>query len=133
MNIIIWNCRGSGGRSTVSQLNRYLLGTRADLVFISETKCDTKRAKVRIANLPLRNSEVVPSNGRSGGLWVLWSDNVQIVILERSFYFLFVKVEHVLGSWILELVYGDPHHAVSCYIWERIIYYSRLSSSLCHW
>lgn len=58
-------------------------------------------------------------------------DYISITILERSFFFLFVRVENVLGSWILGMVYADPHRIVTEYIWDRILYYSQSSLSLC--
>lgn len=131
MNILSWNCRGTGGRATIPTLKRYLQSTRAHLAFVSETKCNTTQAMNRIAHLPLPHSEIIPSSGKSGGLWLLWSDDIRLSILEKSFYFIFVRIENVLGSWILGLVYGDPHHYVSDYIWERILFYSRSSLPLC--
>ena len=47
----------------------------------------------RIAILPLPNFEIIPSSGKSGGLWLLWSDDVRIIMLEKFFYFMFVRVE----------------------------------------
>lgn len=44
---------------------------------------------------------------------------------------MFVKVENVLVSWTLGLIYGDPHHTVMTYIYEYIFYYSSLALPLC--
>lgn len=87
MNILSWNCRGSGGRATLHTMSRYLRATRPHLAFLSETKCNSVKAMDRIARLPLPHAEVVPSTGKSGGLWLLWSNDISIFILEKIFLF----------------------------------------------
>ena len=83
---------------TIQTMQRYLHATKAHLAFISETKCDTAKALDRVIHLPLPNFEIIHSAGKSGSLWLLWADNINITNLERSFYFIFVRVENVLGS-----------------------------------
>lgn len=131
MNILRWNCRGSGGRATLPTLKQYLLSTRAHLAFVSETKCEYNIAIKRIASLQLPNFEIIQSFGKSGGLWLLWCDDIRVTMLEKSFYYMFVKIENVLGSWLLGLIYGDLHHVVMSYIYEHILYYSGLALPLC--
>lgn len=70
MSLLSWNCRGSGGPSTVAILRRYLRSTGAVLAFVSETKCSREVAVRRVAGLPLENSELVPSRGKGGGAMV---------------------------------------------------------------
>lgn len=69
MNVLLWNCRGSGG-STIRMLNRYLHCTKADLAFVSETRCNDRQAELRIKTLSLNQSVVVPARGNSGGTLV---------------------------------------------------------------
>lgn len=79
-------------------LKRYLHASYAQVAFVSETKCNSAIAADRIATLAFPHSEVISSSGKSGGLWLLWTDDVSFIILERSFYYIFVRVENVLGS-----------------------------------
>lgn len=37
----------------------------------------------------------------------------------------------VSGSWILGFVYNDPHHIVTDYIYDRILFYSSSFLPLC--
>lgn len=121
MNIISWNCRGSGG-TTVSTLNRYLRCTKATIAFISDTRCNLEKAGKRVANLPLCNFSGVPSNGRSGGLWLLWSDDVHVNISRSNKFYFFAEVLNKDGSkpWGLVAVYGDPSRVQNPKIWEEI-------------
>lgn len=131
MNVLSWNCRWSEGRATLHTMYCYLHATREHIAFISETKCSTDKVVDRVSRLPLKNFEIIPSASKGGGLWLLWSDDVKINILERSFYFFFVRVENASGSFILGFIYGDPHHHVTEYIYDRILFYLCSSLPLC--
>lgn len=125
MSLLSWNCRGSGGLATVPTIRRYLRSIGADLAFISETKCSQVKAKQRIARLPLNNSEIVPSIGRGGGLWLLWSDNVSVSIIESTFYYIVaeVQLQPHLQPWLLFATYGDCDDRMNFQIWDRIRHY----------
>lgn len=126
MSLLSWNCRGSGGPSTIPMLRRYLCSTGADLAFISETKCSKTKAERRIARLPLPNSEIVPSRGRGGGLWLLWNDSVSVSILESSLNFIIAKIQINPSAkpWVLFAVYGDCEDRMTNHIWEKIEQYT---------
>ncbi|KAJ4774650.1 Endonuclease/exonuclease/phosphatase family protein [Rhynchospora pubera] len=110
----------------MSTLARYLHSTKASLGFFCETKCSVQQATRRIRRLPLKNYEIVPSAGLSGGLWLLWDDNLLVSVLERSNFFIFSSIKkHVDDDpWILGAIYGDPNGRVLGYIWDRISFYA---------
>lgn len=125
MSILAWNCQGSGGPSTIGILKRYLRSTGAELAFVSETKCSREKAVNRIARLPLQNCEIVPSQGRGGGLWLIWSDSISVTILETSKHFIvaWIQLNPSAAPWILFAVYGDCKDRANTHIWERIEHY----------
>ncbi|XP_078175152.1 uncharacterized protein LOC144568653 [Carex rostrata] len=116
-----WNCRGSGG-STVPTLNHYLQCTDAKLAFISETRCGLQRANQRIKGLSLNNSIVVSSNGKSGGLWLIWDDSQAVSLISKNINLIAARVKgkgpH--SDWILICIYGDPSRYLNPFIWEQI-------------
>lgn len=83
MNLLPWNCRGSGG-TIVATLNRYLHCTGAQIAFISETRCGAKIAEKRIKSMLLCNHIIVPSVGLSGGLWLVWCDQIKVQSIETD-------------------------------------------------
>lgn len=121
MSFLSWNCRGSGG-SIISMLKKYLRSTRAVLAFISETRCNEEVALTRISELPLTNSVVVPSRGRSGGLWMIWGDDVHVRIIKVSRFYIMAEVDLKDGneSWGLVGIYGDPSRALNRIIWDEV-------------
>lgn len=127
MSIILWNCRGSGGFSTIPTLRHYLRSTGAVLAFISETKCSEKFAKRRIARLQLQNYQIIPSRGRGGGLWLLWANEISVTILESSFSFIVAEVQ--LGPaakpWLLFAAYGECDDRRNDVMWVKLEGYAR--------
>lgn len=121
MNILSWNCRGSGG-STISTLKRYLRCTAASISFISETRCGVQMARSRIAELLPCNSCVVSSIGKGGGLWLLWDLDLGIRILKQSVNLIVAHVPKIADKqeWILIAIYGDPHRRGNPGIWSEI-------------
>lgn len=87
-------------------MSRYLHATKSHIAFITETKCNTIKAKERISLLPFQNFEIIPSVGKSCGLWLMWSNDISLTILESSFYFFFARVDNVLGHgfWVVYMV-----------------------------
>lgn len=113
-------------RAIIHILRRYLRTTGADLAFLFETKCSKAKALRRIARLPLTNSEIVPFQGRGGGLWLLWADSISISILETSRYYIVVRIQTSPAAlpWIHFAVYGDCDDRANNSIWERIEHYT---------
>lgn len=106
----------------MATLNRYRRCTRANLAFISETRCNTKKAEKRIKDLPLCNSIIVPSQGNSSGLWMLWGDDLQVGCLRKNKSIIAVQVvQKIVGlKWMVIGVYRDPHRSGNQSIWEEI-------------
>lgn len=121
MSIFSWNCQGNRG-STVSTLNRYLQCTDAKFAFISETRCNLQKAAQRINLLSLKNSIVVPSNGKSGGLWLIWDYDQSVTLIQKSFNLIAgrIKGNGPNSEWMLVCIYGDPKRTLNPAIWDQI-------------
>lgn len=121
MNILAWNCRGSGGTRKRQFLKRLLRATRAGIAFVMETKSSTVRSEMFLRDCGLPNYCFVPSRGLSGGLWLMWEHNVRLHIVSKSSSIIHARVTSAgKPEWSLVCVYGDPSHARSGDIWERL-------------
>jgi hypothetical protein len=103
-------------------LARLMNSTRAQVTFVSETR-SSKITPVQLnVRFNIANSFVVPSVGLSGGLWLLWSDEVQVSINFSNRYLILAVVVHIATSaqFLLACVYGDPHHRFTKIIWNHI-------------
>lgn len=106
----------------MSTLNSYLRCTRAQFAFISETRCGNKLAEGRLKQMPLCNHVVVPSNGNSGGLWLMWGDDFRVLIREENKHLIVAEVTpKVHGeAWLLICVYGDPARRDNPMVWNSM-------------
>ena len=78
MNLLAWNCRGLGNRRAVDELGDIIQAQEPKIVFLSETWL-TKDQMERICDkLDFEGRFTIPSDGRGGGLALLWkaSENV---------------------------------------------------------
>lgn len=121
MNTLSWNCRGAGGPRKRQFLNKILWATRASIAFVSETKCSQRKSNRVLPALALPNHCCVGARGRSGGLWLLWSDSISLQVVSKSRSLIHARIsDPVKPTWSLLCVYGDPAHANNSYIWEQI-------------
>jgi hypothetical protein len=63
---------------------------------------------------------VVPAQGQSGGLWLLWKQDISITAVDHSANYIFGLCNNILDQKQFGLVclYGDPHHQNTATIWS---------------
>ena len=87
MSLISWNCQGAGKSLDSNKMNylaRLIHSTNAKVTFIAETKT-SKFSRIQLSNrFNMANSLVVPPEGRSGGLWLLWDNDIDLKITRAS-------------------------------------------------
>jgi hypothetical protein len=68
------------------------------------------------------NAFVVPAEGQSGGLWLLWKDNISLSVVDQAKYYIFALCTNHLDNMQFGLVcvYGDPHHHDTHLIWDQV-------------
>jgi hypothetical protein len=81
MKALGWNCQGMGkslGSPKMCHLAKMIYATKAQVTFISEIKSSKVSANDLATRFNMCDAIVVPSRGRSGGLWLIWTDDVQV-------------------------------------------------------
>jgi hypothetical protein len=96
--------------------------TGAHVIFISETRSSKCTAADLNVRFNIHASFVVPSVGLSGGLWLMWSDEIHLDIKFSSRYYILALAVHIPTNieFLLACVYGDPHHGSTDMIWNQI-------------
>lgn len=100
-----------------------LASTKAQVYFLSETR-NASITKTAIKNhFNYKDAFVVPVQGQSGGLWLIWNDEVDLNIVNHSHHFIFVLCinKTSLQQYGLVCIYGDPHHHTTSIIWEQVL------------
>lgn len=70
----------------------------------------------------MHGSVVVPSRCRSGGLWLMWNDSLQVDVHSASFHIILATVINNVTSQKFGLIciYGDPYHRQTTLIWDQV-------------
>ena len=97
MSVLAWNCWGLGTSPAVRTLTDKVKKKSPVLVFLVETKANTDRMKGFQNKLGFTQGIVVPSNGRSGGLALLWREGTDIRFKSCSHSHIYVVV-HDIGN-----------------------------------
>ena len=80
MKAIAYNCRGLGNQPAVMGLLELWKAEDPDVLFLSETKLDKEGMKRIKTLLNMAHMEVKECEERSGGLALLWKEDVNLVV-----------------------------------------------------
>ena len=119
MTFLLWNCRGAGGSS---HLARLIITTKSQVCFISETRNSSISRSSLINKFKAADAFVASSIGQSGGLWLIWMQDISVNVVHQSHHFIFVVCNNKLDNCQFGLVciYGDPHHHLLQTIWMQV-------------
>jgi exonuclease III len=92
MKLTAWNCHRLGNRAAVQSLLDLQKQEDSDILFLSETKLESKQVEVFSWKLGLTNMLCRPSEGRSGGIVLFWCIGVDVSLKTMSKYFIDVEV-----------------------------------------
>lgn len=127
MKFIGWkNCQGVGkdlrNSNKMEYLAKLMASTRAQIIFLSEIRTSRYISSQLNSRFNIADNFVVAPKGLSGGLWLLWSDKVQVIIKCSNHYLILALVVRIATNleFALACVYGDPHHRHTRMIWDQI-------------
>ncbi|KAM1259231.1 hypothetical protein FF1_038662 [Malus domestica] len=123
MNALCWNCQGLGDSRVVQALLELIQHHHPLVVFLCETKCSDVAMVQKQRSLGFDKSFSVSSNGRSGGLLVLWMDEVVIDVISSLANHIDMEC-HLGGSEVRWHLMGFYGHLVTV---NRHLYWSLLA------
>lgn len=108
MNILSYNCRGLGKARAVVRLTNLVRREDPKVVFLMETRCDKKRMEEVRVRLGFSNCFTVECRGKSGGLCLLWSEEIKVSVKSYTFHHIDVGIvsEDDVKEWRLTCLYG---------------------------
>jgi hypothetical protein len=129
MKLICWNCRGLGNPRTVKDLCQMVKVKRPGLVFLMETKLRSNKMVEIKHKAGFTNVFVVDCVGRSGGLALMWGEDVDLEIINYNRKHIHANIiSHELGTpWKFTGFYGHlvPHKRHEA--WSLLRYLKSLS------
>ncbi|CAM8971158.1 unnamed protein product [Rhodiola kirilowii] len=119
MRIFSWNCRGLGRPWTVRALVDAIRVFHPQVVCLMETKKGNDSWDRLKMKLGFRNCFTVSCRGKSGGLAVLWADDVNLSICNFSRWHVDMVVTDN-SPFRLTLFYGDPATTKRKFSWDLL-------------
>ncbi|CAG7910582.1 unnamed protein product, partial [Brassica rapa] len=113
----------TGGRNIgeVQRLREIQKRNSPDIYFLMETKNDMNMIKKTLAWLPLDNfHEVPPNSPGSGGLLLVWKDDIQLTVRSSSKNCIDTLITEKGLTFQMTFVYGEPDHTKRLAVWEEI-------------
>ena len=80
MKILSWNCRGLASAQAVRALVDIQKHEKPDVLFLSETHLGKVKAEELRRRLGCDHYIIHESDGRSGGLLLLWRNDIQVIL-----------------------------------------------------
>ena len=110
MRAISWYCRGIGNPRSARALHDMVRRWKPEIVFLMETKSKVKRMEKIKNKIGFANGLIVPSRGRSGGVALLWTREVNLDINSYSGSHIDAIVKESEGNfqWRITGFYGHP-------------------------
>ena len=121
MKILVWNCRGMHKPAAV----RALLGIQEriipDVLFLSETHLDMAKAGKLKRRLGFDEMEVSESDGRSGGLLMLWQTTLGVSSRVGHSNYIDIRIkETTAAGWRFIGFYSEPSGDRKHLSWEYL-------------
>lgn len=129
MSIISWNCQGVGPPWKLQFLQGVVRQQRPIFVFLCETLSNKKKMEWVRTRIGFHGLIVVEAQGRSGGLALLWKDQVQAQLLSMSNNHIDVSISaNNMMPWRLTGFYDEPDRSKRRSTWELLWNLSRASN-----
>ena len=109
MNLVSWNCQGLGNPKAVRALHRIVKSKGPTVLFLMETKLNNGRIEDIRTKIGFDYAFTAPSVGRSGGLALLWKQEVDMCIQNFSQHHIDAHMDSTQPRcWRLTGFYGWP-------------------------
>ena len=109
MSLISWNCWGLGNLQSVKALEKVINKEDPIIIFLMETKLNREWMSNIKDKCNMKHSLIVPSEGKSGGLALLWKEGLtmEVQMYSQSYVDALVDGGAGIGWWHLTRFYGN--------------------------
>lgn len=121
MNILTWNCQGAASRSFLRAAKWIISSERPTIFALFETKVSGTKANEICNKLGFHHWVRVEAIGFSGGIWVMWNDNVTVDVIASNPQFLLANIHDGLGrEYSIAFVYASPTPHLRRKLWDAL-------------
>ena len=110
MNLICWNCRGLRALRTVQEVAKLVTRFNLLVLFLSETKVKSSKMEWLRSKWGYDSCLIVEAVGRSGGLALLWKQEVTVEVQSFSSNHIDARIDNTTNGdeWRFTGFYGNP-------------------------
>ncbi|XP_019178890.1 PREDICTED: uncharacterized protein LOC109174053 [Ipomoea nil] len=121
MIVITWNCQGAASKGFIRAAKWMIRSHNPDILCHMETKTSGTNADDVCKKLGFDKWARVEALGFSGGIWILWYDDLNIEILSSHPQFIHMAVEGKNNNkWTSMTVYGSPSLHLRKRLWNDL-------------
>lgn len=120
MDIITWNCQGAASKEFIRTARLLLKSHKPQILALLETKTSRMAADSVCKKLGYSNWVRVEAVGFSGGIWILWGDDLNLEVRFTHPQFVILNVNLDKKDWNLVIVYASPSASLRKRLWEDL-------------
>jgi hypothetical protein len=119
MKLLAWNCRRLNSAWVVRSLLEVQRWIKPDVCFLSKTHLDTIKAERLRRRAGFDHILIHESDGRSGGLLLMWRDDILICEQGITKNYIDVVINDGIG-WRFTGLYGEPEWSQKGVTWDAL-------------
>ncbi|KAK1354012.1 hypothetical protein POM88_047268 [Heracleum sosnowskyi] len=121
MSLLVWNCRGLANPRTIRFLKEIVKHNRPSLIFLSETLVKKNKVDQFCKSIHYAGSFAVESQGRGGGLALIWKNEGGVEIKGSCNHYIDFEVYcEQVGRWRYTGYYGCPERSRRRESWRML-------------
>lgn len=123
INIIAWNCRGTGSRTFLRHLKLLINRYKSNILVLIETRVNSVFADKIVDITNFSDKIVVEAVRFSGGIWVMWNGSkidLEAVSLDDQIINLLVYMNGCV-PWLLLAIYASPFFDFCQHLWDYLV------------
>lgn len=121
MNIIVCNCQGAASKSFMRAAKLLIKNHRPLCFCLLEPKMSSHGAHEVCFRLGFDHWIRVEAVGMSGGIWVLWKEELSVTVTRTNPQFILLKIcDHNKSSWDMAVVYASPQRNLRSKLWNGL-------------
>ncbi|XP_050220226.1 uncharacterized protein LOC126670515 [Mercurialis annua] len=118
--IMVWNVQGAGSKGFMRVFKNFCRKYSFDIIGILEPRISGVKAYLFIKNSGYFYSHRVEAVGFSGGIWIIWNQKYDIVVLDNNKYFIHLRIVDGTETFLLTIVYASPNATLRQHLWTDL-------------
>lgn len=120
MVIIAWNCQGAASKKLLRAVCFLVKTHNPKVLALFETKTSGVNADKVCKELKFNNWIRVEAIGFSGGIWLLWNDDLDLQIIYTHPQCIVMEIKETDNVWNVAFVYASPDYQLRDKLWKDL-------------